>query len=188
MAHGLAESIRTEPELRTRRWLTRALVVAAGVSGVGIGVVLSIVTVIVPRRHELSRVRPTSRFLRDFDPWAAMKSIKPLSGTYQESDDRNPWDNNRIFARTYRIDCQVPAAEQTQLLQQLHGAIQSGIAVGGGPRMSVWSSKADSHNGPDGMTHESAVNYRDGAVLGVVRVWAFGRGDQMRLIISATEP
>jgi hypothetical protein len=168
-----------------RRWLP-----LGGALGLGLaaGIALAIVTIILPRQHELSRTNPGSPFFRSFDPNRALHQVSPgIGASSHGADDRTGWGASRTFSRSWVIHCTAKAAEQQKLIGDLEGAIQAAVRSGGGRRTFVWGSSSSTQSYPGEVDITRKIDYQTGITSGAVHIWAIGRGDSLTIIVTITE-
>jgi hypothetical protein len=174
----------TLEQFRRLAWAASLLTV-----GIIVGIVLAIVTVILPRKHELSRAFDPSGFLAGFNPYAAVAAAAAGPVNVVESrDDRDSW-GNRLCGKSFVYKCQIKPAQQALFFQSLNGGIQARLMRRTRrPRQSfIYGSGSSSSTGPDWRLDSQTNTYQEGGAQGLVRVWSYARGDDVVVIVNISE-
>ncbi len=168
------------------RWL---LIAAAWVTGLILGVVLTIVTVLLPRQRELSRPETTSPFYETFEPFEFMMKVRPTSvwSTVGSGRLQEPFTSKEL-ARSVLLSGQVPEAEQndfltkveTEMRNRFHSFPQNG-------RTFLNNSASTSTSDGVSRTIHHGWTYRQGDSYGTIQILLYGLEDKVTLFFTIQE-
>jgi hypothetical protein len=183
----------TDREVRPRRrWPTWAVVLLSGTAGLALGVVLAIITVILPRTRELARLAEGSPFLREVDPAALLKSLGPRVLSVTSNEDRDFYTNH-LAGRTMEARLKIPFAEQDAFLQNFNGLFQReavnrhGQAYSTGVSGSSTTTASGDGAGTSTREQHNMVRYTVAGSSGMVHFIVSARGDDYHLIVIVAE-
>jgi hypothetical protein len=181
------ESVSTAARLRRG-------VILAGLflAGLALGVVLTIVTVVLPRKRELARVDARSMFYASFDPRSAVQSASPASVEVLESQDDHDRYGALVGRKWFAYRCRVPSKQQANFIQTVTSGVQSMMRPMSGisRRQMAWAYVSQSHtnSGASSQYDSRTLTYQAGKDSGNIHLWASSQGDEMLLLISIAEP
>jgi hypothetical protein len=156
-------------------------IAAATLVGMVLGILLTIVSVILPQADQMGRQRVPSRFVMGFSPRTLIEQVSPVKvGRIDEVLDREqpgfqPW------GRTFETTLSLSPMQQDLFVSQLNNQIASALRNSG---VNSWSSGSRSTVGPrsDRSSHHS-LQYDRGGRAGAIHVWTVaGDGDVLVLI------
>jgi hypothetical protein len=167
-----------------------AVVITTFVIGIGLGIGLTIVSVVLPRKVELNRVELPSSFFTSFNPKGAIQAGAPASLEVVEEAQDTELNGSRMVARWFVYRCKVPSVQHQSFLESVTSSIQSQVRPRvRGPRMIAWASPtyASSRVSGQSFVGTRALGYQIERRSGHVRIWGSGRGDELVLSISIVE-
>jgi hypothetical protein len=166
----------------------RLVVVLAAVAGLAAGIVLSIVTIVLPRKHELSRVQESSEFFKTFDPKTILQAASPgISVTSENQEDRDRW-GSRVWSRSFVLRVKAKFAEQDGIIQGLNSSLQTTSRRSGSTYVMTWMTNSNVSSGPKWRQAHHVFTYVEGRTQGVIHVWATGHDDDLTLFLTIAEP
>jgi hypothetical protein len=175
---------------------TLLLLVAGGSVGTVFGVVLAIVSIILPWKVLQRRVEQRSRFFGTFDPVGMVRRIGP-PGVVWTSDEEDlkklnlGFPDERPWARLIRISgIGLKHDDQDPFVRNFSSQIRSNPSSWySGPSISPYSIRETSNlPDPSRFFGDSTIGYQVGEVQGFVHIWAVGHGDGIELLIAIQEP
>jgi hypothetical protein len=161
--------------------------------GMVLGILLAIVTIILPRKNELALVHQESPFFTAFNPTAELERLTGKPPEQVQTDEDRDAMHGRSWTRTHIVRCKVPAAEQVATFDKLLGAFQSSVFANTGPasrrrmRQQIWTSSRGTQTGDKWTYQYASMHYHEGRTAGVVNVTATGRGDELTFHVSVSE-
>lgn len=181
-----------EPQTSVSRvwgWLRIVLVLVVGVL---LGIVIAVVTIVWPRKNELSRLHHESQYFAAFNPLADVQSVSASTAELVESHDDQNMSRSRVWSRSYVIKCKAASAEQAATFERLLGALQTAMSrrmsASNQPRRAqIWTSRRGARTGNGWQDHTATMNYQDGLAAGIVNVSAIGERDELTFNIWIVE-
>ncbi|HEX8202133.1 MAG TPA: hypothetical protein VF590_16780 [Isosphaeraceae bacterium] len=167
-----------------RGW-TRLWIAGATVLGSVLGIVLTIISVVLPEAGRLAQERAPSPFVAGFSPQAWIERVSPVSvGPVdevldQEQPDGPPW--GRTFETTLRLG----PPQQDLLISQLETLIAAELRSTG---VNSWSSRFSLTPGPGPLRrHHRSFQYRRDQRAGAVFIQTVGGAEDLIVLISIHE-
>jgi hypothetical protein len=163
-------------------WLGLA---GATLVGMVLGILLTIVSVILPQADQMARQRTPSPFVMGFSPRTLIEQASPAKvGSIDEVLDREQ-PGNRPWGRTFETTLGLGPIQQDLFVSRLNNQIATTLRNSG---VNSWSSGSRSTVGPrsERSSHHS-FQYDRGGRAGAIHVWTVGDDDEVLVLISLHE-
>jgi hypothetical protein len=153
------------------------------VLGMGLGIVLTVLSVILPRSWELKRSQGASPFLMNFDAQRILRQagVKQVTSFSEGADSGRRGDQ---WGRTCEAGVMLQPGAHAGFPVQLQAQVTSAIQLSGGTITSTTT--GSSGGGPTRQQHLS-LQYNLQGHTGSVHAWVMGEGDQSSVILSIHE-
>jgi hypothetical protein len=176
-----------EPLARYRFWMGH---VVAAVAWTSFGIALAWLTVVLPRKAELTRAPEPTAFLsslttgKDVTEFGGPNVMWPHT-SFGAGNNYGGGRFTQVRGLEFRGVAIVKSSEQQAFIQRLSAAFQAaarkklnGQAWGIGPNV---------HASADSVMISDHQQYVFDGVTGLVEIWGVGRGDQLAVIVSVHE-
>jgi hypothetical protein len=153
------------------------------VLGMGLGIVLTVLSVILPRSWELKRSQGASPFLMNFDAQGILRQAGVTQVTsFGEGGDSGPRGDR--WGRTFDAEVTLPPGARDGFRDQLQGRVTTAIQLSQGSITGITNGNLGT--GPTRQDHLS-LQYNLPGRGGSVHAWVIGEGDQASVILSIHE-
>jgi hypothetical protein len=175
-----------EPTARYRFWMGH---VVAAVAWTSFGIALVILTVVIPRKAELSRVAEPTPFLASLSGKEIIElADRGVRWDHSSSGQANIHYRgalNQVRGFDFRGVAKVKPSEHQAFVRRLGAALESAAATNLSGR--TWGSAFSVYSSVDSVLISNHHQYMFDGVSGFVEIWGVGRGESLTVIISVHE-